>query len=385
MKTKHLFTTLAVLSLIFYFAECNNNNHVGDGSVTVIKTDDNVLTVCNFNSVNDTITMKLSDFVKDFKIVRFENSDEAIFKVSGTPVVTDKCIGIRQSRRPFILFDHSGKLLCEVGGVGGGPGEYTSLYDEAINEELGKVYLAPFAHSSKIWEYNTDGSFIREIPVKSNLNKPKIMVADNGDITIVHMPFTSDENPFIALQYDKEGNLKNEAKATSDILVQSTDPSGRYIGFNNEIFSYRNNGNFDFMITSCDTLFTYNGKENKVKPKFTIDFGGTTEVPWHIYSEIPGYYLTYINGIGVVIVDQKKQTSNYLKVVNDFFGHIEAPSFSFNKGWFYQMFEPGYLKEVIENRLAESDCSPEDRNQLEEMLGSLDENDNNIMFIAKLK
>ncbi len=108
-------------------------------------------------------------------------------------------------------------------------------------------------------------------------------------------------------------------------------------------------------------------------------------MPWHIYTEIPGYYLSYIHRNGVIIVDQKKQTSNYLKVINDFFGQIEAPKFNFNKGWFYQMFEPSYLMEVIENRLAESDCSPEDRKQLEEILGSLDENDNNVMFIAKLK
>ncbi len=72
-------------------------------------------------------------------------------------------------------------------------------------------------------------------------------------------------------------------------------------------------------------------------------------------------------------------------MINDFFGHIEAPKFNFNKGWFYQMFEPDSLMDVIENRLKERDCSPEDRKQLEEMLSTLDENDNNVMFIAKLK
>ncbi len=373
------------MSLLLFASSCNNLQTSGDGSITLTKTDGNTLTICNFNSIRDTVTMNLSDFVKDFKIVRFENSDEALFRVSGTPVVTDKYIGIRQSRRPFLLFDHNGNLLCEVGSVGGGPGEYTSLYDEAINDKLEKIYLAPFSHSSKILEYNTDGSFVRDIAVKSNLNKPKIMVADNSDISIVHMPFNTDENPFIALQYDKEGIMKNEVKPTDGLLVQSTDQSGNYVGFNNEVFSYRNTPNFDFMITSNDTLFHYNQKENIIQPKFTIDFGGAAEVPWHIYMEIPDYYLTYLHGKGVIIVDQKRQTSNYINVINDFFGHIAAPKFNFNKGWFYQMFEPGVLIEVIENRLADSDCSPEDRKQLEEILASLDVNDNNVMFIAKLK
>ena len=385
MKKNYLFTAIAISSYILFAISCNTKPD-GDGSVTVIeKADGNKLTICHFKNVKDTVTYNLSDFVKDFKIVRFENSDEAIFKVGGTPIVTDKYIGIRQSQRPFFLFDHNGKLLCEVGGVGGGPGEYTSLYDEAINDKLEKVYLAPFAHSPKIMEYATDGNFVRDIPVKANLSKPKISVADNGDITIVHLPFSSEENPFIALQYDKDGKLKNEANPTSSLLVDFTDPSGNNVGFNNEIFSYRNTDNFDFMITSKDTLFHYNPKENKVFSQYTIDFGNMAEKPWCIHTEIPDYYLSYIHRNGIIIVDQKKMTSSYLKIVNDFFGHIDAPKFNFNKGWFYQIFEPSYLMEIIEKRLDHSDCSTEDRKQLEELMSSLNENDNNIMFIGKLK
>ncbi len=385
MKNNFLFKGIALLSFVLAVISCSTTS-VGDGSVSITETDDgNKFTVCTFKKVKDTVTMNLSDFVKDFKIVRFENSDEALFKVAGTPVVTDKYIGIRQSRRPFFLFDHNGKLLCEVGGVGGGPGEYTSLYDEAINDKQEKIFLSPFANSSKIMEYNTDGSFVRDIIVKAKLNKPKIYVADNGDISILHMPFDTEDDKFIALQYDKDITLKQELKDVKRFLIQTRDKHGNFVGFSNEIFSYRNTSNFDFMMTSCDSLFHYSPKDNKIYPKFTIDFGDMVDVPFHIYTEIPDYYLTYLWRKGVIIVDKKKQTANYLKVVNDFWGHVDAPKFNFNKGWFYQIFEPSYLKEVIEKRLEQSDCSLEDRKQLKNMLASLDENDNNIMFIAKLK
>ena len=378
-------TIIIALCSIIIVTNCKSE-FSGDGSITVTETaSGNKLTVCNFSSVSDTVTLNLSSFVKDFKIVRFENSDEAIFKMSGTPVVTDKYIGIRQSRRPFLLFDHNGKLLCEVGGIGGGPGEYTNLYDESINDKLGKIYLAPFANSPKILEYNVDGSFVRDIVVKAKLNKPKIYVADNGDISIVHMPFDNEEDKFIALHYDKDVTLKQELKDVKRFLQQTVDKDGMFIGYSNDIFSYRNTNNFDFMITNNDTLFHYNPKENKVYSQYTIDFGSMVEKPWCIHTEIPGCYLSYVHGKGVIIVDQKKRTSNYLKMVNDFFGHIEAPKFNFNKGWFYQMYEPDYLMEIIVDRLAERNCSPEDRRQLEEMLSILDENDNNVMFIAKLK
>ncbi len=383
MKTK-LFLSILVISSLMLFIVCCSKSKGADGSVTVNETEGKIMTVCHFNNVKDTISLNLSDLVKDFKIVRFENKEEAYFKPN-MPSITDKYIGIRSDNRPFLLFDHNGKLISEVGSVGGGPGEYEFLYDEAIQDKLGKVYLAPFSYSSKILEYNIDGSFVRDVVVKGNLNKPKIDVADNGDITVIHMPFSSDEEKFLALQYDKDGNFKSELKPPLGLLVQSKTPSGSFVGFNNEFFSYRNTPNFSFMITSCDTLFHYNKKKNKVYPKFTMDFGRMTDTPIHIYNEIADYYLTIIFGKGVIAVNKKEKTSNYIKIVNDFVGHMSAPTFNFNKGWFHQTLEPSQLIEKIETRLAQSDCSAKDRKQLEELMNSLDKNDNNIMFIGKLK
>lgn len=124
---------------------------------------------------------------------------------------------------------------------------------------------------------------------------------------------------------------------------------------------------------------------HKLYPKFTVDFERKEELPWHIYNEIPNFYLPFVYGSGVIAVNKKKQTSSYIRVINDFFGNIDGPSFSYNKGWFYQMFEPWQLIEHIETRLAKRDCSTQDRKKLEEMLKSLDEDDNNVLFIAKLK
>ncbi len=383
METKHLFLVIVASNLLLLLIGCNTSE-AGDGSVTVTESDNNTITVSRFSSVKDTITLNLSDLIKDFKIIRFENKDEAYFKPN-MPSITDKYIGIRTSSKPFLLFDHSGKLISEVGSVGGGPGEYILLYDEVIQDKLEKVYLSPFANSPKILEYNIDGNFVRDVIVKAKLNKPKIDVADNGDITVIHMPFSTDDDQFLALQYDKDGNLKSELKPTRGLVVQSTTPSGSFVGFDNEVFAFHNTSDFSFMITSCDTLFHYNKEENRISPKFTMDFGGVTEAPIHIYNEIPGYYLTMVFGKGVIAVNKRKQTSNYIRIVNDFVGHMSTPTFNFNKGWFHQTLEPSQLIDKIETRLAQSDCSDKDRKLLEELKSSLDENDNNIMFIGKLK
>ena len=64
---------------------------------------------------------------------------------------------------------------------------------------------------------------------------------------------------------------------------------------------------------------------------------------------------------------------------------MSEPMFNFKNGWAYRLFEPNYLINWIEKRLEEKDCNKEDREQLYQLLETIDEEDNNIMFIGKLK
>lgn len=49
------------------------------------------------------------------------------------------------------------------------------------------------------------------------------------------------------------------------------------------------------------------------------------------------------------------------------------------------MYEPMVLMERIEQRLAKADCTEKDKEQLNRLLEQLDEDDNNVMFMGKLK
>ena len=69
---------------------------------------------------------------------------------------------------------------------------------------------------------------------------------------------------------------------------------------------------------------------------------------------------------------------------NDFVGGLKANTY-FSNGYIFMMYEPMQLMEQIEKRLEESDCTDADKKVLKELSDSLDEDDNNIMFIGKLK
>ena len=88
-----------------------------------------------------------------------------------------------------------------------------------------------------------------------------------------------------------------------------------------------------------------------------------------------------------MLVDKQKMSSTQFRLVNDFYGNLPVsnPNIHFNKGWFMFNIEPGALSEMIETHLTSGKCPDKDKAKLKELAGSLHENDNNLMFVGKLK
>ena len=229
--------------------------------------------------------------------------------------------------------------------------------------------------------YDINGQWIKDIPLPMQINKAKIWVNEDGSLSVVHMPF--EEGEPLAFRVDTEGNILNQIPATAATKVMN---------FDGEVFSYRNCGDFDFFHTGIDTLFTYDPTGNKLLPKFTMTFPNMNEKPIHLYYRLPHHFIvTYWGnkgeGGGDVLVDTEKNASSYFRLVNDFYGNlpIPAPGHSFYRGYFIQSLEPGQLIEKIEKQIASGKCSGQDEQKLKELAATLTENDNNVLFIGKVK
>ena len=74
-------------------------------------------------------------------------------------------------------------------------------------------------------------------------------------------------------------------------------------------------------------------------------------------------------------------------LVNDFYGNlpISNPNSRFNKGRFIFNVEPAALLEMIEAHLSSGKCPGQDKAKLKELAATLHENDNNLLFVGKLK
>lgn len=384
MKSK--LNLLFIVALAFCAYNCS---HKGDSSVSEVIVDGNKMYVFSLNDLkSDTTILSLSSFVEDCILVHLETSEDAYFKPQ-TTTVTEKYIGIRQSQAPYKLFDRSGKFLCNVGGIGNGPGEYSyTPYDDIIDDENGLIYLAPFAFNEKIGVYNTSGTFLKYIYAPERLNKPKIYLS--GDIlTVVHLPFEGAKS--LVYQFNvNTGELLKELALPIHLAMQPN--------FDNEMLSTRNMSNYiDFqffnIFESNDTLYHYDAANNKTLPLFTITYGPSENIYFQYIILNKDLFISNVRCMtwigsctktGIVATDLKNKTASWIKVVNDYYGNLPvAPKF--HNGYFVHNVQPEELMEDIENRLTAKNCTESDRQLLKKTLSSLKEGANNVVFIGKLK
>ena len=358
----------------------------GDGSVSEVTVNGNKMYVFSLNDLkSDTATVSFSNLVDYCTLVQLETTEEAYFR-PGATTVTEKYIGIRSSGSPYKLFDRSGKFLDNIGSIGRGPGEWAgSLYDDIIDDKNELIYLSSFM-SNKILVYSTSGKFLKEFVAPHRLQKSKMYLSDNV-LTVIHMPYPDDRA--VAYQFDVK---------TGEILKELAPPPAHFIvqDFNSELFSMRNApGRFDFLHTSSDTLYHFDIKNNKILPAFRVSYN-TSERVWMRYFPLNTYiFLTNVNvlseeqgrfmPIGIVATDLKTKTSSWIKVVNDFYGNMSVPIGSVSNGYWVLNIQPEQLMEDIENHLVRMGLSENDKQILNKTLSTLRENENNVVFIGKIK
>lgn len=352
-----------------------------DGTIAVEVGEMGYVTSCDFDMIRDTITISLSEWVDDFQIVRFDNRDEALFRL-WWPLITDNHIGIRQRQGAFKLFDRHGKFLCDVGNLGQGPGEYSSLYSEAIDEKNGWVYLAPITSQGYLLKYDLQGEYLGKVELDKRLNKPKIQMLPDGNLALAHLYFSDIKSTMMVATVSPDGKVTKCPDLPKQLQTVWKNP--QFGGFNHEVWHYGSTEEMRFAYSFSDTLYVYDHKTNRLKPDFVMKNYRKEENTYCIYFPIPHKYITWVKGKGSIVTDMKKGQSHFFRLKNDFVGGLSVNT-NFSNGYIYAMYEPMQLMEAIEGRLAERDCTEADKRVLKELYDSLDEEDNNIMFVGRLK
>ena len=394
MKAKLI--CLAVMAIALAACSGGNRKTVSLDNMPVVThkevRDGQEITVCNLELIEDTIDLPLSYFVEDLQMVKLDNRDEALVGKGRVSVSENYLLVAKSSNVPYKLFRRDGSFVGTVGSIGQGPGEYTMIYDVQIDEKNGRIYMLPW-NATSILVYDLQGKFEKSIPLNKKYEKLRVpkgrikVDADNNRIGVVLLPF--DYLPVVSWAQDMEGNVISET-STEHFKVAPD--------FSNEVLSMKATDELSVQITGLKDAPIHHLDMDKgsLRPVFWVD-KGNKELQIHSYNEYPYHYggviatILQINERQTTSTDPKdylvdKQTGKgcFYRLYNDWLG--DAPTWLEGLDGYYTLnIEPGELLDLLEKVLKENtSLDAERRKKLEEMKASIDEDENNYVFVGKL-
>lgn len=373
MKTKIVFSLLFAFLLVSCGTASKNSDKEKNGFILIEE-----------NKTKGDKTLPLSELIDDYRIVKFENSDSAIFRAWKTALSKNYVAIIQGGSQPVVLFDKTGKFLGNIGQIGQGPGEYIMAYDALIDEKRNKIYIVEL-NSNHILGYDLEGNYLSTKEV-GNLNKPSLFLNDDGTVSVVSITFGDTDEPFTAaIVGDTVIN-----KITYPYLVTNLrDQSGVVNGFDNEVWSYRNTANNSFMMTYNDTLYSFNPAETAISPRAFLKEKSQKEPnSWYVGIELPDAIAYNVIGPDGRTIWYDKETGEISKIniINDYLGNASISTGNFRDGYFVQVWEPAQLIDKIEEKwLPNNEMTDQQKEDLNKFLSELDPDGNNIMFLGRLK
>lgn len=348
--------------------------------------------------LEDTVVFPLSHFIEKPEIIKLDDKDEAL---TGSPfayVSEHHILTVQMDNTPYKLFDRQGNFITNIGSIGQGPGEYRSIYSAVLDEHTRRVYLLPFFGNS-VLVYDFQGNVCPPIPLVHEGIVGQIAL--RGDtLLVMGSPQPKRFASSVWIQ-DLKGNLIKEIPTSRldfdfrGVLVVSNQNRPNY-------------ADLSFWIPKAqqDSLYEVSIEKGQLIPRFTAHFQGDALVP-HMYGEFPGYFVgeatgqwmqTRKNDDGKIerrivgetpsyyIVDKKTLKGAYLVIENDFLGGIRLPNpMAMEKGGYSPCFDPGDLREMLEDALRSDRLTEEQRKYLSDILANIDENDNNYILYGKMK
>ena len=352
------------------------------------------LVICDVSKIEQHIKVPLSALVKDWKLLKLENSSKEVM-VEPIHIYPSKnyiLIHPVEYNRGTMLFDKEGKYLFDIGKKGNGPGEFvSSMADIEMDEDNDCVYIRDHK-PSRILKYRlSNGEYLTEIPLSYSRANDFLLSPKDEALIVSCWPHKKidDGIPWIWKQ-DFQGNILQE--------LPKTTYDATHVHWN-KFWLWSRNGEvvfFDFNLPGRkDTLFHYDIRNNRLKPDFTADFG--SEIPNHQYEDTSDFYLVsllndpgmgeYLNITKRILIDKKTLKGAYVDIVLDGYGDffITQHWTHFNNSYFTLGLEPHQIAETCEKLLAHPEnLTQEEKRNLQVLLDGITEDDNAFILYGKI-
>lgn len=351
------------------------------------------LYICDYSKLgNDTISLKLSDLVSSLEVIKLDTASNALI-TGGKVILSENYLLLGPDWQGiYKLFGRKGNFLCDVGTYGRGPEEYMQIADAQLDEGNNRIYLLPY-EARKLLVYNLQGKFVNSVPLAVFLTGCRMKV-ENDKVSLLTTPLNV---PIVAYQQDMKGNLLDSVSARPYAVNRGMMGDINF-SFNREFLSFHT-GHWEEEETKQDSLYHYIPGKNRLTPKFTVNYEGMKTIPQHIYYEFGDYFRFNIYRVKTVyketgiyssriqekciLVDKKNRKAGIFKMKDDLLGEISWGDFS--DGYYTENLGPAVLKAKLENLNKKEGLSGETRKRMDDLLNTIQENDNNYIVIGKMK
>ena len=394
IRLKHVWLSMIACMCMVACTTVKEGNSLDQCNVVAsrVVTDGDTLVVCDVSKIEQHIKLPLSTLVKDWKLLKLENSSkEAMVQPSSIyPSENYLLIHPVEYNRETMLFDKTGKYLFDIGRKGNGPGEIVlDIADIEMDEDNDCVYIRDHK-PSRILKYRlSNGEYLTEIPLSYYRTAKFLLNPKDETLIVTCRPHQRREEgiPWIWKQ-DFQGNILQELPKRAYIR---TDWSQFWLWKRNDEIVF-----FDFNLPGRkDTLFHYDLRNNRLKPNFTVNFG--SEIPNHQYEDTSDFYLVsllndpgmgvYLNITKRFLIDKKTLKGAYVDIVLDGYGDfsITYQWTYFNNSYFTLGLEPQQVAETCEKLLAHPESlTQEEKQNLQGLLDGITEDDNAFILYGKL-
>jgi len=353
------------------------------------------------NIASETIYIPLSNKVKIGSINTLRITENAIYLSSGGTGANNHSL--------LFKFDKKGKDPIIIGGIGRGPGEYLLGDYFAVDEKNNKIYISS-SFTNSIQVFTTFGGFLREIKIR-DLKVGNIELLGSGYLFIEQKKLGA-QTPYLWAIVDTLGNIasyKNNTCLPFRSNIGARDGFSKYkddiiywVDYNDTIFKISPNLEWHVLGTIVPGDYKRPHKYIPITPDF-LEKRLQYYSP-HTFFETKHYILSrynYQNRYAYVVLEKKNYETfiNYFEwstntqggIMNNIDGGLPfSPIFYYIEGnteYLAGAFNTFQLKHYVASAKFKETIPkyPEKKKALEKLANSLDENDNPVLMLVKLK
>ncbi len=357
---------------------------------------------------NDESEINISEIADDIEYIPLAN-DSILAYIMKVEYINNNYF-VKDNKSKFLRFNEKGELINKIGNRGRGPGEYNHASDFVIDPKTGNIFIIG-GKPDQIMVFSAEGKFLKSLNISKKYATSIGIIDDNLFLFYLDGAQHNEENMELL---DMEGNIiksySNQYKFERGKAV---------IGFNGECLMYSLDGKLHFKEIFSDTIFFLDGK-NRI-PKLILNTGDrrfTPEVRTKIIEEISlDPRSTSERWIKSLIQNNLFETSNFLfysyaydkkgrfmiydkstgnqveinekeGIKNDWDGgpNIQL-KMNRDDNTLFSWINAFELKAYVELDEFKNSTPkyPEKKKELENLANSLNENDNPVLMLVKLK